>query len=146
MFLKRTLAIPLLVIAALISGCKNTTPPQSSEPGVAKGPSFSGGSYTDISAEELHIMLAKKDFIFINVHVPFEGNIASTDLSIPYDQISQNLNKLPADKNAKIVLYCRSGNMSSIASKTLIDLGYTNVMNLSGGMIAWEGAGYPIDR
>ncbi len=90
-------------------------------------------------------MLANKDFTFLNVHIPFEGNIPGTDLSIPYDQIAQNLDKLP-DKSAKIVLYCRSGRMSAIAAETLVGLGYTNSWNLDGGMVAWEQAGFKIDR
>jgi rhodanese-related sulfurtransferase len=108
--------------------------------------SVDSGSYTDVSAVELQTMLASKDFTFVNVHIPFEGNIAQTDLSIAYDQIDQNLDKLPADKNEKIVLYCRSGRMSAIAARTLVGLGYTNVWNLSGGMVTWEQAGFPIDR
>lgn len=104
-----------------------------------------GGSYTDVSVGELQTMLENKDFTFINVHVPFEGDIPGTDLSIPYDQIEQNLDKLP-DKNAKIVLYCRSDRMSNIAARTLVDLGYTNIYNLDGGMVDWEGAGLTVER
>ena len=91
-------------------------------------------------------MLKKKDFVFVNVHIPFEGNIADTDLSIPYDQITEpaNLAQLPADKNAKIVVYCRSGRMSEIAAENLIKLGYTNIWNLDGGMLQWERAGFEI--
>jgi rhodanese-related sulfurtransferase len=36
--------------------------------------------------------------------------------------------------------------MSSIAAKTLVGLGYTNVWNVSGGMVSWEQAGLPIER
>ena len=91
-------------------------------------------------------MLANKDFIFVNVHIPFEGDIADTDLSIPYNEIEQNLDQLPAEKNAKIVLYCRSDRMSNMAAETLVGLGYTNIWNLDGGMVAWEKAGLPLER
>ena len=38
-----------------------------------------GGAYNNINADELDSMLKKKDFVFVNVHIPFEGNIANTD-------------------------------------------------------------------
>jgi len=44
-----------------------------------------GGSYKNISPAELDVMLDEKDFVFVNVHIPFAGNIQDTDLSIPYD-------------------------------------------------------------
>ena len=107
-----------------------------------------GGSYQNITPDELNTMLKDKDFVFINVHIPFAGNISNTDLSIPYDQVSipEYLAQLPTDKAAKIVLYCRSGRMSEIAATELVSLGYTNIWNLDGGMVAWEQAGYEIEK
>jgi rhodanese-related sulfurtransferase len=106
----------------------------------------SGGSYTDISVQEMNTMLASKDFTFINVHIPFEGDIPGTDLSIPYNKIEQNLDQLPAERDAKIVLYCRSDRMSEIAARRMVELGYTNVYNLDGGFAAWEAAGLTVER
>lgn len=107
-----------------------------------------GGSYTNVRVDELDIMLRAKDFVFINVHIPFEGNIAGTDLSIPFDQITEpaNLAQMPVDKTAKIVLYCRSGRMSAIAAEELVKLGYSNIWNLKGGMLEWERAGLEIEN
>jgi rhodanese-related sulfurtransferase len=105
----------------------------------------SGGSYTNMSASEFQTMLLNKDYSLVNVHIPFEGDISKTDLSIPYDQIADHLGRLP-DKQSKIVLYCRSGYMSAIAAETLVSLGYTNIWNLSGGMVDWEQAGLKIDK
>ena len=108
--------------------------------------SVDGGAYNNINADELDSMLKDKDFVFVNVHIPFEGNIVDTDLSIPYDQITEpaNLAQLPADKNAKIVLYCRSGRMSEIAAEALVKLGYADIWNLDGGMVQWEREGFEI--
>jgi len=142
----RRFIIWLILAAVLVAACTSSTPTQPAVEVEGKKVSVDGGSYTDVSVTELQTMLVDKDFTFVNVHVPFEGNIAQTDVSIAYDQIDQNLDKLPSDKNAKIVLYCRSGRMSAIAAKTLVGLGYTNIWNLSGGMVAWEQAGLKIDR
>lgn len=108
--------------------------------------SVNGGSYKNVTPKELNSMLKNKDFVFINVHIPFAGNIAGTDLSIPYDQIENELSQLPSDKNAKIVLYCRSGHMSTIAAEKLVSLGYTNIWSLKGGMVEWEKAGFALEK
>lgn len=136
--------LTILFFASLLSACQGATAASQGKITGEKVPA-EGGSYTDITAAELHSMLEQKDFTFVNVHIPFQGNIAGTDLSIPYDQIDQQLSLLPADKNAKIVLYCRSDHMSNIAAKELVKLGYTNVWNLKGGMVAWQQAGFALE-
>jgi phage shock protein E len=103
-----------------------------------------GGKYEDIAPAALAVLLPHKDFPLINVHIPYEGEIANTDAFIPYDQITANLAELPADKNAPVVLYCRSGNMSTQAAQELAKLGYTHIYNLAGGMNAWKAAGQQI--
>ena len=148
--MKRTLVFALFLIPTLLAACGagSTSPEAASEPVAVVGKKVSapGGEYTDVTVAELQTMLANKDFVFVNVHIPFEGNIPDTDLSIPYDVIDQHLEELPADKDAKIVLYCRSDRMSNIAARTLVGLGYTNVWNLDGGFLDWENAGLPIER
>ena len=130
----------LLAVVVLV-GCQ-------SKPVTGETVTVAGDSYQKITSDELNTMLKNKDFVFVNVHIPFEGNIPNTDLSIPYDQISspENLSQLPADKSAKIVLYCRSGRMSEIAAEELVSLGYTNIWDLKGGIVDWEQAGYEIEK
>ena len=92
---------------------------------------------------QLKQALVHKNFVFINVHVPYEGKIAGTDLIIPFDTIGQS-KQLPKDRKAPIVLYCRSGTMSADARQTLNGMGYTHVRELQGGLNAWKAAGYSL--
>jgi rhodanese-related sulfurtransferase len=135
----------LLLVLLVVSACGNQPSPTNSSDDFGKRVEVPGGAYTDVSVTELQTLLASKDFTFVNVHIPFEGDIAQTDLSIPYDEIEQNLGMLPQEKAAKIVLYCRSDRMSRIAAEKLVELGYANIWNLDGGMLAWEQAGLPLE-
>lgn len=76
----------------------------------------------------------------INVHVPYEGELAGTDAFIPYDKIRDDP-RLPHDKGTELLLYCRSGRMSEEAGMDLHEAGYTNIAHLEGGMKAWEASG-----
>lgn len=89
--------------------------------------------------------LADPDTFVVNVHVPYEGEIEGTDAFIPYDQIAGD-DRLPPDSDTEILLYCRSGRMSASVSRALEDAGYTNIVDLDGGMVAWEAGGRPVLR
>lgn len=165
--MRLSFALVVLVMALILAGCsgqggsqddsgggEKLDAPERSAPasstGVEKSPgepvSVPGGSFTRLSPDELRAMLEKDDFPLVNVHIPFEGDIPGTDLSIPYNEIGQerNLERLPG-KDDMVVVYCRSGSMSEQAARTLVRLGYTNVWDLKGGMIAWENAGYQLE-
>lgn len=138
------------VLALFLAACSadEATPVASEDVNMAEEtqtvPVGDAGSYTDVSVDGLAAMMEEKSFPLVNVHIPYEGEIEETDLFIPYNEIEQNLDQLPADKDARIVLYCRSGSMSAQAAQTLVELGYTDVWNVDGGMIAWRNSGRPL--
>jgi rhodanese-related sulfurtransferase len=99
------------------------------------------GRWSEITVDDLAARLPAKDFTLLNVKTPYLGEIEGTDLYIPYDQLASRAAELPADKDARIVVYCRSGNQSATAAQTLVDLGYTDVVNVDGGMVAWTASG-----
>ena len=131
-----TLAALLLLAAA----CAQASAELPSE---SDSPSKNAGGYTDITVEQLAGMLQNKDFTLVNVHIPYEGEIPQTDLFIPFDEMADHLDQLP-DKDERIVLYCRSGSMSTTAAEVLVSSGYTDVLEVDGGMRAWGATGYEL--
>jgi len=142
-----TWPILLGVVLAVTAGGRSDPPAAAQTAGPPTGPTRrvpvdGGGAYTDVGAAGLAAMLRSQHVPLINVHVPYEGEIEETDQFFPFDRVEANLDRLPADKGARLVLYCRSGRMSAIAARALVKRGYADVWNLDGGMIAWQQAGY----
>jgi rhodanese-related sulfurtransferase len=59
-------------------------------------------------------------------------------------QIAERIHRLPADRATSLAIYCRSGPMSATAAATLHDHGYHNIVELRGGMRAWQADGRPL--
>ena len=141
--MKQSITILVLIIAIIIAVVvmtkkKNIEAPL--EENVVTQNQIERGSFTSLTSTELNEMLQNKDFTMIDVHTPEQVHIPQTDYIISYDDIDSIVEVAP-DKDAKIVLYCRSGNMSKTAAQDLVDLGYTNVFDLTRGMNEWNGEG-----
>jgi len=93
--------------------------------------------YRNISFEEFSRALEAKDFLLINVHVPYQGEIPGTDMLMPYHLVEQHEDRLPPAKDTKIVVYCLTGPMGYAAAGSLVKLGYTRVHHFEGGMLSW---------
>ncbi len=132
----------LVLILAACGGSASPAPAAAPNQGLPYL-SMNLAGYMDLSVEHLDQSMASKSFTLVNVHVPDQGSLPNTDLSIPFDQITDNLDKLPA-KDAPIVLYCRSGSMSTQAATALVAAGYTQVYELDGGFNAWQAAGHDL--
>ena len=98
--------------------------------------------YQQITAEEAKkIMDSGEEHIILDTREQDEfdeGHIPGAIL-IPYTQIENKAEEMLPDKNAQILVYCRSGRRSKIASESLAKLGYTNIKEF-GGIIDWTWA------
>jgi len=143
--IKRLIISFLLVALLLISGCAgNSTPGSSAGNSGGTGSENQNsagekGTYQKISAEDAKmIMFGKDPFILLDVRSDEEyreQRIVGAEL-LPVGEIKDKAASQLPDKNATIIVYCRSGARSAQAAQTLIDLGYTKVYDL-GGIIDW---------
>lgn len=107
----------------------------------ACGSASSELSFQQISMDAAITQMAEEDnFILLDVRTPEEfadGHIPGA-INIPNESIVENdITELP-DKEQRIYVYCRSGNRSKQASAKLVNLGYTNVVEI-GGIIDYHG-------
>lgn len=131
-----------LVLATLVftvSGCTGSNATDFQTPSPPTNPSSTLTAYRTLTIDEFAEIITNESeqYTIVNVHIPFEGEIDETDLSVPYNDLEALTTALP-DKNAPIILYCRSGRMSEEASRALVELGYTQIWDVPGGMNAWQ--------
>ena len=98
------------------------------------------GSYEQITPEQAKtIMDTETDYIIIDARTVeefSEGHIEGAVL-LNYEDIKSKAHVVLPDKQQLILVYCRSGRRSKIASEELASLGYTNVKEF-GGIIDWK--------
>lgn len=96
-------------------------------------------TYEQITPQQAkEIMDTEQEYIIIDARIEeefAEGHIENAIL-IPEYEIKDRAEKELPDKDALILVYCRSGRRSKIASEELVKLGYTNVKEF-GGIIDW---------
>ena len=88
----------------------------------------------------------RDDVVLIDVREQDEydaGHIPDITL-IPMSEIQSRVSEIPTD--VEVVLTCRSGNRSGQVHAYLTELGFDNVHNMDGGILAWESAGYDVER
>lgn len=130
---RRPFRSSVIVAVLLATGCSASTPEVTAPTSVATA--------RQISPEDFAAKVASGERFVVNVHTPDEGGIAGTDVAIPFDELEQRAAELPQDRGAPLAVYCMSGNMSEVAVATLTEMGYADLVELRGGMVAWEQAG-----
>lgn len=94
--------------------------------------------YKKISAKEAKSIIDNEDVIILDVRTQeeYNGGHIENAILLPVAEIDNKAEEVLPDKDAKILVYCRSGNRSATATKNLIKMGYTNVFDF-GGIIDW---------
>jgi rhodanese-related sulfurtransferase len=134
----RNLINALFLVATLLLIAACAPAPQTAAP---------AGGFTTISVDELKARLdAGEELLVLDVRTPEEyaqdGHIAGSTL-LPLQELPQRMDELP--KGQPIACFCRSGNRSRTACDQLAQAGFTNLVNVEGGIGAWRAAGYPFE-
>lgn len=103
--------------------------------------------FYSVKSDKLNEMLVENPPFIVDVRSKGEwdkdGYIEGS-INLPFSDFFANLDQIPADKDAKIVVLCASGHRGGIVMMGLRLLGYTDVSNLAGGLNGWKSAGLPV--
>ena len=133
----------LIISLTLFSSCSgnaNTEETQNTTTDTTETSINNSLTYEQISGEEAkHLMDTEKEFVIIDARTIEEFNEGHIEgaILIPEYEISERAEDELPDKDRLILVYCRSGRRSKIASQALADLGFTNVKEF-GGIIDWQ--------
>jgi len=101
----------------------------------------------EVSVSEAKTIFDKGGCVFLDCRTSKEfkmGHVPGA-INIPRGLLEFKVTKKIEDKDARIVMYCKSGGRGCLATCTLCRMGYQNVKNMDGGWMAWEKAGYPVE-
>ncbi len=104
--------------------------------------------YKVLDVNQSVLLMNKDDTVVLDVREPKElkeGKIKDSR-HITLGDLSKRLPELESHKDSPILVYCRSGNRSGTACSTLTKAGFSDVNNLSGGIMAWESANLPVSK
>jgi thioredoxin len=102
--------------------------------------------FKELTSDEAKAFIGKSNPLILDVRTPNEyhaGHIAGAKL-IPVQQLGERLKEIESYKDKDILIYCRSGNRSTVASQILNKNGFKRLYNLRYGYTDWEKKGFPV--
>ena len=95
-------------------------------------------AYHKISAEEAYEMMVSQKVVIVDVRTPeeYDGGHIPNAILVPNESIGDDMPEALPDKEATLLIYCRSGRRSKEASEKLLKLGYKSIYEF-GGVIDW---------
>jgi len=100
-----------------------------------------------ISVSDAKALFDKGGITFLDCREPKEyksGHVPGA-VNVPRGLLEFKIAKKIPDKNAQIIMYCKSGGRGCLACESIGKMGYKNVKNMDGGWKAWAKAGYPVE-
>ena len=134
--------IPLLLLVILLAACggqtstSNVAPPAVNLDDLPQEVDVQ--TVFDIqNRDDVYVLDVREQSEYDEKHIP---NVTL----LPMSEIQSRLDEIPTDK--EVIVTCRSGNRSGQVTQFLKENGFDNVHNMAGGIVAWEQAGFPVER
>jgi rhodanese-related sulfurtransferase len=104
-----------------------------------------GAGGAAVGTLEATMLINGKDAVVVDVRTPaeFAQSHILNSRNIPLDEIEKRIKEIERFKEKPVIVSCATGNRSGSAASVLRKHGFTNVVNLSGGIAAWQQAGLP---
>jgi rhodanese-related sulfurtransferase len=96
------------------------------------------------AAAQTAVSKAYSQFIDVRTPEEYAGGHAARAENIPLDTLTASFDKL--EKNEPVYIICQTGNRSKKAAEILKGAGFNNVFNVTGGTVAWQAAGLPMEN
>jgi molybdopterin/thiamine biosynthesis adenylyltransferase/rhodanese-related sulfurtransferase len=104
---------------------------------------------SEVDPKEVHDLLGRRNgevIVDVREQQEFEESHLPGAVHVPRGHLESRIEGAATDKDARVVLYCASGNRSALAARTLQeDLGYENVESMTGGITLWKDRGYEVE-
>jgi rhodanese-related sulfurtransferase len=104
--------------------------------------------YREVSSNEAAELIKNEQPVILDVRTSGEysrGHLQNAVL-LPVQQLQGRLGDLAAYKDREILVYCATGNRSTVASKILIDNGFKQIVNMRHGIYDWAKKNFPVTR
>ncbi|MBN2003027.1 MAG: rhodanese-like domain-containing protein [Anaerolineae bacterium] len=132
-----------IVLLLMLVSC---TPAKPSETSAVIVEATAASLGPDVSVDDVAALVPDGSVTVIDVREKSEfdeGHIAGATL-VPLGELASRVDEIPTDR--PVILVCRSGNRSGQAYRLLGEKGFTNIHNMTGGMLAWQKAGHPVEK
>lgn len=105
-------------------------------------------NYEAVSAAQAAELIRNIHPVILDVRTPqeYKGGHLENAILIPVQELQSRVAELSKFKEENVLIYCATGNRSTVASKILIDNGFKRIFNLRHGIREWNGKNYPVVR
>lgn len=139
--MKKTLIVVALILSASFAGYSLSQPKPCG--------AVCGGQIATVDARDFSQRMKESGVVILDVRTPEEFSQGHIQNAINIDfnnqtEFDTSLNSL--DKTKTYLIYCRSGNRSGQAMKLMEAKGFTNIINLDGGIQSWQAAGKSLTK